>query len=229
VADTVSGEDGAFRLSGFDLASSYQLEAELEGYRPRLLTGVAAEERDAPLRVLLEPAASTSLQVQLVRSDGSRPARAMISLFSEGGWMLRSLMLDPYGEIVFDDLVAGRYFLLWHDALTGTGASPIEVGAERPSRFSKVLQPGAALSLECGESCAGDPLPAVAVLADSGVEITSHLPAISPALRFSPAGRLVLGQLQPGSYVVRSWLAGRQRDHRVTVRPGQPVAVPLGG
>lgn len=229
VAEAVSGEDGTFRLTGFDLASSYQLEAELEGYRPRLLGGVVVEERDSPLQVLLEPAASSSLLVRLERGDGSRAARATISLFSEGGWMLRSLMLDSYGEIVFDDLAAGRYFVLWHDPLTGTGvSSPIEVGADAPSRFARVLQPGAPLTLECGESCAGNPLPAVAVLSDSGVEITSHLPAISPALRFSPTGLLVLGNLQPGRYVIRSWLGGLHRDVSVTARPGEPVAVALG-
>jgi hypothetical protein len=141
--------------------------------------------------------------------------------------MLRSLMLDSYGEIVFDDLASGRYFLLWHDALTGTGASPVEVGPDRPLHFTRVLQAGAPLVLECGESCAGDALPAVAVLGDSGVEVTSHLPAISPALRFSPTGRLVLGHLQPGSYVIRSWLGDQQRDHQITARPGQPVAIAL--
>lgn len=227
VAEEVSGGDGAFRLTGFDLASGYQLEAELAGYRPRLVTDVAVEQAASPLQVLLEPAASSSLEVHLERSDGSRPSRATISLFSEGGWMLRSLMLDSYGEIVFDDLPSGRYFLLWHDALTGTGASPIEVGPDRPLHFTRVLQAGAPLVLECGESCAGDALPAVAVLGASGVEVTSHLPAISPALRFSPAGRLVLGHLQPGSYVIRSWLGDRQHDHQVTARPGQPVAIAL--
>lgn len=228
VAQAVTGEDGAFRLAGFDLASSYQLEAELEGYRPRLLRGLVVEERDSPLQVLLQPTESSSLRVRLQRADGSPAARATISLFSEGGWMLRSLILDSYGEIVFDDVPPGSYFLLWHDPLTGAGASPISVGDGEASRFDQLLTPGALLTVDCGEGCAGDPLPAIAVLHDRGVELTSHLPSISPALRFSSTGRLVLGRVQPGTYIIRSWLGGGWRDHRVTARAAETVEVALG-
>lgn len=227
VAEAVSGPDGTFRLTGFDLASGYQLEAELRGYRPRLLRDVPVGDIASPLQVLLEPAAGSSLEVRLQRSDGSRPSRATISLFSEGGWMLRSSILDPYGEIVFDDVAPGRYFLLWHDPLTGTGASPIHVGQDEPTDFARVLAPGAPLVLDCGERCAGTPLAGLALVGEAGVDLTSHLPAISPALRFSQTGQIVLGRLQPGSYIVRTWLDGRQRDDPFVVRPGEPVAVDL--
>lgn len=228
VANAVSQEDGAFVLTGFDTATRFQLEAELEGYRPRLLRGIGPEEGEKPLQVRLEPADSASLQVHLERSDGSRPARDQISLFSDGGWMLRSQILDPYGEIVFDDVAPGRYVLLWNDPLTGTGSASVEVQPDRPTRFDRRLSPAAPLVLDCGEGCAGEPLPGVAVFGEAGVDVTSHLPAVSPALRFPSNGRLVLGELQPGTYVVRTWLGGRHADYRVTARPGEPAVVVLG-
>lgn len=227
VAEAVSGADGTFRLTGFDLSSGYQLEAELRGYRPRLVRDVPVGEDAASLEVLLEPAAGSALHVRLERGDGSRPARATISLFSEGGWMLRSQILDLYGETVFDEVAPGRYFLLWHDPMTGTGASPVHVAQDEPTDFARLLAPGAPFVLDCGERCAGAPLAGVALVGDAGIDITSHLPAISPALRFSQAGQVVLGRLQPGSYVVRTWLDGRQRDDPFVVLSGEPVAIAL--
>lgn len=74
------------------------------------------------------------------------------------------------------------------------------------------------MELHCDlDLCAGRAVDRLAVSTLSGAEIGPYLSGVSPALRFSAAGKLTLGRLTSGSYLLRVWSGGRAWSKSVTV------------
>jgi len=184
----------------------YGFEARAEGYAVE--AGELVLEADLPpLAISLERGKRGSLEAILRRTDGSPAAHAMTTLLSAGGALAAALPADAYGERRFRGLAAGTYYLSWSDPLTGAGASgPIEISSEEVTVREFQLQEGAMLELVCPfAGCAEENVEGLAVYTAEGADISHQLSGVIAGLRFSADGRLELGRLAPGRYLLYLW------------------------
>lgn len=219
---------GEFLFRDLQPDGVYTLEARAEGYRTALLPEVRLEESGQDVTIRLEPGEDGHLRVDLRRADGSPLGYAFVTLLSEAGATLRSLPADPYGRIDFGSLPAGRYLVVWSDPVVGTGAT--ETFVEAPGRVERTLQRGVDVELACGDptSCGGMAVAGLAVYSTTGHEIGSYLPGLSTSMRFSADGRLPLGRLTPGRYLVRALVRGQNVDRWVRVEGARTVVSLVG-
>ncbi|RMH18849.1 MAG: carboxypeptidase regulatory-like domain-containing protein [Acidobacteria bacterium] len=228
VASLRTAADGTFVAGDLEPGEGYAVEAQAEGYATAVLREVTIEDGSPPLLLALERGGDGTLSVRLRRADGSAAAGSFVTVLDAGGSMVRSLPADAQGRRDFDHLPAGTYFLVWSDPVAGTGISePLRVSAAEPVTYDVALPPGVGVDLRCVlEECAGGRLEAMAVYSADGLEIGSFLPALSTPMRFSADGRLALGRLAPGRYVVRAFVAGRAVD-RVVSLAGERVTLSI--
>lgn len=106
------------------------------------------------------------------------------------------------------------------DGYSGAGSSRrLSIGAGGETVFEQTLAPGGPVEMACDLAlCAGRSIEALSIVAESGVDLAPHLTGVSPGLRFGQDGRVSLGRLAPGSYVVeiraqgRAWAKGFSVD-----------------
>jgi len=226
-----SGVGGLFQVS--DLApGTYGVRVEAQGYRSELLESVPVEQDGSPLQVGLEAADSGSLVATMLRSDGSPLAGAFVSLIDDAGTTVRSLLSDAGGQRRYDDLSPGRYYVVWSAATTGVGVSqPLEVRAGETTEWQHVAPPSGSVTLSCGPSiCGGRPLSHLLVFSsDTGVELGRFLGGMAAGATFSAQGRLTLGSLAPGRYLVSAGVGGVALEATLAVSPDANLVVDLHG
>lgn len=211
--------DGLFRVSDL-VPGVYAVRVKAEGYRTELLDSVEVRRDRQPLRVSLRPAQTGSLHISLRRPDGSPLAGVFVSLVDEAGSTVRSLLSDAQGERRYGDLSPGRYHVVWSDPGAGVGASPpLEVRAGEPSRWEKTVPSASALTLACEPAvCAGRPLDHLLLFStETGVELARFLRGVAANARFTQQGRLPVGSLSPGSYVLHAGVGGVAMEGRFDV------------
>ncbi len=222
VGSTSANAEGRFRLA--DLAPGvYTARIAAEGYRTRILDSIEISHGRQPLQVRLEPADSGSLQVSLRRAEGSPLAGVFVSLVDQGGTTVRSLLSDAQGDRRYDDLAPGRYHVVWSDPGIGVGVSrTLNVRAGETTRLRKVLPRGGAVTLVCGSAvCGGRPLDHLLLFSgETGVEISRFMAGMAANARFTRQGRLSLGSLSPGSYVIHVGVGGVDVERRFEMAPG---------
>lgn len=218
VAQASSGPDGAFRVQDLE-SGEYTVEVEAEGFQAAVEPGVRVGPSTPPLQVALERGGGAELVIRLSRRDGSPMAGVPVTLLTEGGRMVRALLTDGSGERRYGDLTPGAYFVVWSDAHSGTGISePILLEDGETRVWDRVTPPGGSVEVTCPpDACAGLPVDHLAVYSPTGVDIGPYLSGISPALRFSRQGRLALGRLSHGTYLLRVWAGGTSREEVLTV------------
>jgi len=221
---TTSTPDGRFRFSDLE-PGSYRLEVTAPGYRPELAADVRVAPGREPLLVRLEAGSTGALAVRLQRTDGSPLSRVLVTVLDASGVMVRSPLSEWNGERIFRDLPDGEYVVVWSDGPAGTGASaPIRVEAGETAAYDATLPAAAPLSLRCEPSlCAGQGLELLQVLVPAGHEITPYLAGAQVGLRFSDGGRLSLGRLTPGRYLVRASAGILRAERLLEVRGGEVV------
>ncbi len=201
---------GWFTIPGLEPGDAYTVEAMASEYVTASLQGVAVGAEAPPLRLALERGGNGSLRVRLERRDGSPVAGSLATLLNRSGLMAASLPTDSYGRQHFRNLRPGEYFLVWSDAVAGTGISGrIRIEGGESARFERTLPPGAAVALGCDpELCAGAAIDFLALYSTPGPEISPYLPGVAPASRFSAGGAFALGRLSPGGYSLRLGIGG---------------------
>jgi 5-hydroxyisourate hydrolase-like protein (transthyretin family) len=218
LAQVESGPDGAFAVPGLE-TGTYNLEARAEGYVTAVLSARELSADSAPVRIPLERGDPGQLTVRLHRPDGTPISGMPATLLDASGAMVRSLPTDAAGERRFEGLPAGLYFLVWTDALAGTGVSePIQLDGKRPATLEKVLGEGTPVALTCDpQQCGGAAVDLLGVYSTAGIEIGPYLSGMTSGLRFSQAGGISLGRLAPGRYLVRLWVHGARSERPLTV------------
>jgi len=210
VAEAVADGEGRFRLG--DLAPGrYALEASAEGYRPAAIADLNVGPGSPPIELALEAGGTGAVEIHLVHVDGSPAAGVPVSLLAAGGRMVRSLLTDALGVRRYDGLPEGEYVAVWSDPLAGTGvAGRLVVADGEVTAVERALGHGGPLTVVCeSERCAGAALESLGVYpVTEGVEISPYLEGVSAGMRFSADGRLPLGRLAPGSYLVDLATAG---------------------
>jgi len=210
VAAAAADGEGRFRLA--DLAPGrYALEASAEGYRPARLAELDVRPGVPPVELALEPGGSGEIEIRLVRADGGPAAGIPVNLLDAGGRMVRSLLTDALGVRRYGGLPEGEYVVVWSDPLAGTGvAGGLTVADGEVTVIERVLGRGGPLTVVCGSvRCAGAALESLGVYpVAEGVELSPYLDGVSAGMRFSGDGRLPLGRLAPGSYLVDVAAAG---------------------
>ena len=219
LATVRSDHQGRFLIEEVDPEAHLALRASAPGYATAMLTDIVAGAGQPPPELLLERGGDGRIEVALRYRDGRPASGVSVNLLDESGATLRALRTDTSGRRVFDSVPAGRYWLVWSDSAAGTGVSQrLVLESDEPLIVEHVLDRGIALALACHAlACAGEPLEAVAVYGIDGLEIGAFLPAMSTAMRFSAQGRLELGRLSPGRYLVRTVRAGQLADRTVTL------------
>ena len=230
LAEASSGPDGSFSIGDVEPAT-YTIEARAEGYRTVVEPSVhvVAGAPQPSVELVLEAGGDGVLSVRLLRADGSPLAGAPLAVLAAGGSMYAALPTDERGDRRFDGMASGDYRVVWTDPVAGTGVSaPVTVSAGETTVFTDVLPAGAAIEVACDPSrCAGASIDHLALFAHGGVEIGPYLSGIAPAARFSANGRLTLGRVSPGEYLLRLWIDGVARDRPLTVAPSAPQVVAL--
>jgi hypothetical protein len=229
IARTESGADGGFLFDDVE-PGSYLLEARADGFTTAARRSVEVGALPAsPVEVSLERGGDGSLAVRLQHADGSPLASVPLTVLDAGGSMYAALATDGAGRRRFDDLPGGDYRLVWTDPVAGTGISPpLHVGDGEVVRFEETLPQGGAVEVTCDLArCAGAALDHLAVYARGGVEIAPFLSGTAVAARFSDDGRLTLGRLSPGDYLLRVWVGGVALDQPLRVSARQPQVVAL--
>jgi hypothetical protein len=218
LAQVDSDPDGAFTIPGLE-TGSYNLEARAEGFVTAAVPAWALTAESPPVRIAMERGDPGQLTVRLHRADGTPVSGMPATLLDASGAMVRSLPTDASGERRFEGLPAGMYFLVWTDALAGTGVSePIQLDGKQPATVEKTLGEGAPIDLSCNpELCGGAVVDLLAVYSSAGLEIGPYLSGMTSGLRFSQTGGIALGRLSPGRYLVRLWVRGTKSEQPVTV------------
>jgi hypothetical protein len=218
LAQISSDPDGSFTVPGLE-AGSYNLEARAEGFVTAEVPAWELSADSPPVRIPLDRGDPGQLTVKLHRSDGTPISGMPATLLDAGGAMVRSLPTDAGGERRFEGLAAGTYFLVWTDALAGTGVSePIQLDGKRPATVEKILGEGAPIELSCKpEQCGGAAVDLLSVYSAAGIEIGAYLSGMTSGLHFSQAGEMTLGRLSPGRYLVRLWVRGAKSERPLTV------------
>ena len=213
-----SAPDGSFAVPGLE-AGTYNLEAGAEGFVTAAVPAWELSAESIPVRIPLERGDPGQLTARLRRADGTPISGMPATLLDASGAMVRSLPTDAAGERRFEGLPAGVYFLVWTDAMAGTGVSePIRLDGKQPATVEKVLDEGAPVELTCNpESCGGAIVDLLAVYSPTGIEIGPYLSGMTSGLRCSPAVSIVLGRLAPGHYLVRLWVRGSKGERPLTV------------
>lgn len=230
VSTVRSDAEGRFAVP--DLAPGvYVIEAAASGYRSAVRMGVriAAGEPAEPVSLVLDPGEEGSLAVRLSRTDGSPAGWVQVSLLDASGGLVRALPTDAFGIRLFEDLPAGRYFVVWSDALAGTGVSrEVQVAAGEAAEVTEVLGDGATLDLVCAaERCGGALVDVLALFSEQGLEISPYLQAVAPSMRFSQDGTLRLGRVSPGRFTLLLAAGGAETRRSLAVGPGSALVVEM--
>lgn len=227
-ATTTSGTDGRFSVQDLRKGPAYNLRVTAPGYSSRSIRGIVVDG-STPLSIELAPGNDGTLAIALQRSDGSTASSIMVSLLDRSGRRVRSRLTDAQGAGQFEGLAAGEYFLVWNDPVAGSGSSSaLRIRSGEVTRHSEVLPPASTLELRCpAEVCAGAMPDALAVYTVDGVEIGDYLSGMATQMRFSATGRLRLGKISPGRYLVRAGIDGGFSDRVVSVEPGGVAVVSL--
>jgi len=219
------------RFAVGDLAPGrYRVEARAEGFGRASRRVELAE--GARIRLVLTSDETGLLEVELRRQDGSAAASAMLALLDRHGRTVQTGWADARGRRRFPELPAGDYHLVWSDGAAGTGvSSPIPLAPGDVTRRWLTAPGGVAAVLACPpEECAGALLEHLSVVAAAGIDLAPYLSGVSgPAARLSADGRLSLGRVMPGRYLVRVGLGGAVLERPIEVPPGAPevrLAVP---
>jgi hypothetical protein len=222
LAGVRSDHEGRFVIEQVDPEAHLTLRASAPGYATVVLTDVVVGPDAAAPVLLLEQGGDGRIEVALRHRDGRPAAGIPVNLLDESGATLRALPTDSNGNRVFDNVPAGNYWLVWSDSVAGTGLSRrLELVADEPLIIDHALDQGVDLTLACQSfACAGEPLEGLAVYGTDGLEIGAFMPAMTTAMRFSADGRLDLGRLSPGRYLVRTVRAGQLTDQTVTLDYG---------
>jgi hypothetical protein len=211
--------EGAFSVPGL-APGRYSIRASAEGYPPRARADVEVGEETPPVEIPLENGRAASLLVRLTRETGRPAPWVPLVLLGPGGAMAGSQPSGSSGERRFENLAPGSYTLVWSDGYSGAGSSRrLSIGAGGETVFEQTLAPGGTVDVACDLAlCAGRSIEALSVVAESGVDLAPHLSGTSPGLRFGQDGRVSLGRLAPGYYVVeiradgRAWTKGFSVD-----------------
>jgi hypothetical protein len=217
VAGVTAGDHGYFTLTQLE-PRRYLLRASAQGFETST-HGVDVRPEMEPVVVRLRRDDGGRLVVKLRRPDGSGVGSAMATLVDGSGMMGAALRTDASGERVFESLAAGTYYLIWADPLAGVGISDgLRVVAGETVEYERILQAGASVGLACPVDACADAAPdLLALYTPSGHEIGSYMTGMSPALRLSPEGKLSIGRLSPGSYLLRLWVAGERWEKTLQV------------
>jgi 5-hydroxyisourate hydrolase-like protein (transthyretin family) len=227
LAQVESDPDGSFAVPGLE-TGTYNLEARAEGFATAAVPAVSLSADSPPVRIPLERGDPGQLTVRLRRVDGAPISGMPATLLDASGAMVRSLPTDAAGEQRFEGLPAGLYFLVWTDALAGTGISePVQLDGKKPTILEKTLGEGAPVELTCDpRQCGGAAVDLLAVYSSAGIEIGPYLSGMTSGLHFSQAGQISLGRLAPGRYLVRLWVHGAKSERTLTVG-SQPVGLEM--
>ena len=218
LAQVESDPDGAFTVPGSETGPC-SLVARAEGFATATITGWNLSADSPPLRIPLERGDPGQLTVRLRRVDGTPVSGMPATLLDASGAMVRSLPTDASGERRFEGLPPGVYFLVWTDALAGTGVSePVQLDGKKPATLEKVLSEGAPVELTCDpQQCGGAVVDLLAVYSPVGMKLGPYLSGMTSGLRFSQAGEISLGRLASGHYLVRLWVHGTKSERSLTV------------
>jgi hypothetical protein len=213
--------DGEFRFDDLEVGR-FDLEVRAEEHVPVIRHDVDVSGDSQRQVIPLEPSPGIGrLEVALRRADGTAVFGVPATAVDAGG--RRTVLPQVEGDRSFANLPAGVYVVSWSEPLHGVGASsPVQVGPGRRPIVERVLDAGASVLITCPAHRCGDaPVELLTVHSLDGVELTSMLSGIVPALRFSSAGDLSVGRLSPGRYVVRLWMDGEEWEREVIVGTGE--------
>ncbi len=213
LARVTADGDGLFAIPDLE-PGIYSLKASADDFITSARTGLELKDDSPPVRIPLERGKPGRLTVRLRRSDGTVVSGIPATLLDGSGAMVRSLPTDAMGERRFEDLPAGVYFLVWTDAVAGTGVSePILLDGRKPVTVEKILPEGAPVQLTCDASaCGGAGIDFLGLYSKDGIEIGPYLSGIAASLRFSQTGGISLGRIAPGQYLLRVWLRGTKSE-----------------
>lgn len=208
-------------------------DALLEGVgtRPGILTVRApgfqpAEERLAEPPgivhdVALVPLPDTSLAVRVVTASGDALPNAVVEVAPASPlWAPQLAVTDAKGVVTFPDVPAGT--LRVTAIAIGYVASTMRIPQDNRAGAELTLSPGYRVIVSVELPATSGPL-RVRVLNGTGQTMDALLDATSDR-GLAPPGRLSLGPLPPGDYVIELRGAREQRQERIRIVDGDVVA-----
>lgn len=221
-----SADDGRFAIADLQ-PGRYRLTVSAPGYVTKTVADVPVEPGAPELDCELDHGAGGDLRAHLTRPDGSPAAFDFLTLVDASGAKVRAAPTDEMGRVVFEDLPAGVFFVVWGDALAGAGVSrPVVLSAEQDGAdLEQVLPPGSDVVLSC-VTCAGKPAGSLFVVS-GGILLNGALPGLAGARVFPADGMLSLGRVSAGSAYTLSWSDGSRTLRTTFPADGTRVTVAL--
>jgi hypothetical protein len=163
---------------------------------------------------LIPAAAATNLRPRVITTTGAPLPNAVVELISANPAAVPHVeVTDAKGVVAFSDVPAGSFQL--SASADGLVTSTMRVGEDRTAEMVVTLSPGYRV-------IAGVELPAtegpqvLRVLNDANASMEGLLDSASDR-GFEPPGRLSLGPLAPGAYVIELYGAGGRRQERIRI------------
>jgi hypothetical protein len=192
------------------------LAISAQGYQPA--EEQLTEPPGIPHTVALMPLPpARSLRARVITTSGEPLPNALVELISANPAAVpRVVMTDARGNVTFSDVPSGSLQLIAH--ADGFVTSPMRVEKELTSDLVFSLSRGYRViaSVEL-PATAGPQL--VRVVNDGNASMDSFLDGESDR-RIEPHGRLSLGALAPGDYVIELHGGGERRQQRIRIVDG---------
>jgi hypothetical protein len=192
------------------------LAVSARGYEP------AQEQLPEPPGVLhdialMPVAAAASLRPRVITTSGEPLPNAVIEIISANPAVVPHVAVtDAKGVAAFPDVPAGALQLI--ASADGFMTSMMQIGEERTAEIVLTLLPGYRVTANV-ELPATEGLQTVRVLKEAGVSIEDLLDSASDRGLESP-GRLSLGPLAAGAYVIELYGARGRRQERIRIVDG---------
>jgi hypothetical protein len=163
---------------------------------------------------LVPVATAANLRPRVITTSGEPLPNAVVELISQDPAAVPQVVVtNTNGVVAFSDVPSGSLQLI--ASADGFVTSSVRMGEERASEIVLTLSPGyrviASVELPMAEGSQ-----AVRVLNDAGTSMEELLDSASDR-SFEPPGRLSLGPLGPGAYVMELYGARGRRQERIRV------------
>jgi hypothetical protein len=163
---------------------------------------------------LMPVAAATNLRPRVITTSGAPLPNAVVELISANPAAVPHVAVtDANGVVAFSDVPSGSFQLI--ASADGFVTSQMRVGEDRTAAIVLTLSQGYRV-IASVELPANEGPQTLRVVNDANASVEDFLDSASDR-GFEPPGRLSLGPLAPGAYVIELYGAGGRRQERIRI------------